>query len=118
MNFKQQGVTLIEVLVGFVIFMASLVVVLDYVSEQIFHSHRSADNLEQLQFIYQLESMRPYFSDRLDMPNFNQANMRWSMSESVLETFKQRKKDLALKKITYQLGDGEKNFQWEVLSID
>ena len=45
--------TLLEVLVGFVIFSASLVAVLEYVGWQVFHQHRSDIKLQKLELVYE-----------------------------------------------------------------
>ncbi len=50
---RQSGVTLLEVLVGFVIFTSSLVAVLDYVSGQVYQVHRTSSNLDRLERIYE-----------------------------------------------------------------
>jgi hypothetical protein len=118
MKFKQQGVTLIEVLVGFVIFMSSLVVVLDYVSEQIFQVNRTSSNLEQLQLIYQLATLPPHIDDWVDFPEWNDSSMDWSASALVLENYKQRKKEVLLKKINYQVDDIGRKFSWDIIVIE
>ncbi len=62
----QEGVTLLEVLVGFVIFTSSLVAILDYVSGQIYHSHLSLTNLQKVQMIYEFSSAIGLNSEQLN----------------------------------------------------
>ena len=115
---RQQGVTLVEVLVGFVIFMSTLVVVLDYVSEQIFHTHRTKANLEQLQFIYQLSSVQPYLEELRSVPEWHTTEIEWNYSMASRDSFKQRNKELSLNKIEYWVEDNGQRFKWDVIYFE
>ncbi len=114
---RQQGITLLEVLVGFVIFTASLVAILDFVSGQIFHVHRSASNLQRLQGIYQtlgdggLESLQR----SLESGQANQYS--WTVAATELDAIEMRKTSLQLNRYDYSIADSNNELHWTVVRI-
>lgn len=117
---KQKGVTLLEVLVGFVIFTSALVAVLEYVSSQIYRGHLSSSSLDKVQMTYELSTFEElgvvhqaeYFS--------KYEGLNWSMSSSIMDTFSSNRNEESnlLKRNTFTVVDNKNAFNWTVLKFN
>ena len=118
MKFKQCGVTLIEVLVGFVIFTSSLVVVLDYVSEQVYHKHRVSAAVKKAELVYQLSTMAPYMNDFSAIAQDDYDGLSWNVASSVMDNHRERKNQIQLKRFDYKIDGEGQAFKWSVISLN
>lgn len=115
----QKGITLLEVLVGFVIFTTSLVAVLDYVSGQVFHYYRSASHLGQVQVIYDWvalaradETQQVYLSSARDETEII------TISASIMETVEVRGEEILLNRYSYQADGSDATSAWKIIRIN
>ncbi len=114
----QEGVTLLEVLVGFVIFTSSLVAILDYVSGQIYHSHLSLTNLQKVQMIYEFSSAIGLNSEQLNTQTTKYDNFNLTVLASTMESSDQRDGELLLNRYDYSVLDSQNAFAWAVIKVD
>ncbi len=112
---NQYGVTLLEVLVGFVIFSASLVAILNFVSGQIYHAHISAENLQKVQLIYDYSNA---FNGDVDFQSGSDSAFDLSVSSSVIEESKQRQGEFALSQYEYSVSNTHNSLVWTSIKID
>lgn len=115
---RQRGVTLLEVLVGFVIFSTSMVAVLDYVSGQIYQYQLSTSNLKELQLIYDAS-----VADKLSETGFysadsNAVDYKLMVSETIMDTYRQRGDDLKMKLSQYSTNRRAGGFHWSVIKVN
>ena len=115
---NQIGMTLIEVLVGFVIFSSSLVAVLDYVSGQIYLGHMSSKNLLKVQYLYELSTVESVgkkvnfdFSDEF-------IELDWSVESTVMDVTSQRNGDTRLNRVDFFIQDNNSSLPWSVIKIN
>ncbi len=114
---KQRGVTLLEVLVGFVIFTSSIVAVMDYVTQQVYLLHRSNNNHEKAQFIYDLTDIYSMGSEQQVIESVDMSDLDWNAEAVVLESFTKKRSNRALVKSTYTISDPNSKLVWDVLAI-
>jgi Tfp pilus assembly protein PilV len=114
----QRGVTLIEVLVGFVIFTSSLVAVLGYVGEQIFHTHRASANLQRIQRIY--ETSQSFDRDALREASASDAGAEytWLVSATTMDQLENSTEPLSLVRYDYSVADRQNTMTWSVLHLE
>ena len=115
---RQKGVTLLEVLVGFVIFTSSLVAVLDYVSGQIYHNHLSSTNLQKVQMIYEFSTSMGLDSEQLPAQASEYDNFDFTVSSSAMDSSSQRGGDLLLKRYDYLVSDSNNSLAWAVIKLN
>jgi Tfp pilus assembly protein PilV len=115
---KQAGVSLLEVLVGFVIFTSSLVGILNYVSGQIYHLHLSSDNLKKYQLIYEHANDLGPGQEMLLRGSNENSNLTLSLSMSTLAEANQRGKDLSLNQYDYSVTSATNSVPWSVIKLD
>jgi Tfp pilus assembly protein PilV len=116
-NCCQKGVTLLEVLIGFVIFTSSLVAILDYVGNQVYLNHLTDKNQRRTLLVYELDSVS-------GLENNEQASIitayqdidASAISEPLYE-FKDGRKDMVLLQTLYSVGDVGNTFAWSVLEV-
>jgi Tfp pilus assembly protein PilV len=120
---SQYGVTLLEVLVGFVIFSASLVAVLDYVSGQVYNFHRSASNLQKVQLAYDWSTAHQALANT----GLQRSNLRGdadiTVSSSTMEVFTWKKREISLNRYSYRVADPKRSnsnntLAWTVIRVN
>jgi len=116
----QKGVTLLEVLVGFVIFTSALVAVLEYVSSQIYHGHLSTSSLDKVQMIYDLSTLSELGDIYHTEQNSQYDDFSWSLTSSNMGAFTSNpnEPDILLKSHTYSVMDKNNTFNWTVLKFN
>ena len=108
----QSGLTLLEVLVGFVIFTLSLVAILDYVGEQVFHVHRSGSNLQRLQQIYLSSSNGKGFEPSGDT---EQDEFDWLVVATELDALESSDQVLLLNRYDIKVSNANNSLTWSVI---
>jgi len=96
MKTTQQGMTLVEVLVAFVIFTSSLVAVLDYVANQLFHRQRTENRSEQVALTYQLLHDPLLRLQAGSMTEGVKKRIHWRLENQLIDAVEQRGKTTAL----------------------
>lgn len=115
---KQKGVTLLEVLVGFVIFTSSLVGILDYVSGQIYHSHLSSENLQKVQLIYEQSSVAGTAIGKELVNSGEFYDLDLSQASTTLEENRQGGETLMLNRYDYTITNTTNSFEWAVIRFN
>ena len=118
---RQKGVTLLEVLVGFVIFCSSLVAVLDYVSGQIYHYQLSGANLQKVQLAYDWSVARQTGAAQRPPRSAGAENFDMTVTESILESFPQPgnpEVEIALNRYSYEVRDTNNALSWTVIGFN
>ena len=120
MNFlnRQRGVTLLEVLVGFVIFTTTLVAVLEYVSGQVYHFHLSSSNLQKTQAIYSQSVLLQQISDDEVAQSYSSTNLDLMVSSSMMDSTTQRGGEVILNRHSFSVGDSNSALTWAVIRVD
>lgn len=118
---RQLGISLLEVLVGFVIFTSSLVAVLEYVSGQVYHYHLSSRTQQKVQMIYDLAVISDLgIEEQLNQAN-NYVDFDWTINSSAMDTLgqeeQQQEQQQLLNRTTYSVIDDSNTFEWTVLKI-
>lgn len=114
---NQEGVTLVEVLVGFVIFTSSLVAILNYVSGQVYHSHLSSENLQKVQLIYNLSSaVNPDPNQQLSQLS-GDGSFNFSVSSSVMDSSPSQSAFM-LNRYEISVSDSDSPLTWILLNIN
>ncbi len=113
----ESGMTLLEVLVGFVIFSASLVAVLDYVSNQIYLSHLTEKNQHKASLIYEYAALSN-LGEQAQLAFIGaQQEMNIMVNSVPLYEIKERNKEMALLKTDISVSDQGNSYQWSILEI-
>ncbi len=112
---RQRGLTLLEVLVGFVIFTTSLVAVLDYVGGQIYHVHRSNANLERLEQLYLRETASRTPAAVASIADGNSSNIEWIVSISELAELEHKDAVSVLNRYHYSTAGDRGRFEWTII---
>lgn len=113
---RQTGITLLEVLVGFVIFTLSLVAVLDYVGNQIYLTHQSDNKNLKAMLVNELfnSGLQEQEQARI-MSSYPQMDI--SVSTEKIDEFKFRRKSSSLYRSLYSIDDAGNHFEWAVLEV-
>jgi Tfp pilus assembly protein PilV len=117
-RYEQRGITLLEVLVGFVIFTASLVAVLDYVGGQVYLYRLSDSQIQRVQLIYDLTA-----EPRLEQGNYRSSQsgasaLRWEVEASQIDVLERRQGNLQLQQWEYLVAGGNgASFNWSVIRL-
>ncbi|MCP4333159.1 MAG: hypothetical protein GY785_10930 [Gammaproteobacteria bacterium] len=117
-KFTQKGITLLEVLVGFVIFTASLVAILDYVGSQIFHVHRSAEYLQRMQRVYQTSGYADPQAVTRTAATGHEGRFDWDINVSEMGSIEKRDTTLFLKRYDYSLTEAGNTLTWSVIRLE
>lgn len=114
---KHLGMTLLEVLVGFVIFTSSLVAILNYVSNQIYLNHLTESNQIKAGLINDYaalselgEDAQVGFASTLD-------GVGISMASSQIDNFKQGNKEMLLVQTLISVSDQTNTYEWSILEL-
>lgn len=112
---RQAGVTLLEVMVGFVVFTSSLVVVLDYVSNHVYQGRLTDEGLHKTGQIYaQTVVMQGPAESRMGRA-LGKARYDVLISSSVMDAKEIRGQEITLLRDQYQINDRDGSFTWTVL---
>ena len=114
---RQKGVTLLEVLVGFVIFTSSLVAVLDYVSGQIYHNHLSSTNLRKVQMVSDFSTLMQPGSEQLPIQSAGYDSFALTVSTSAMDSSSRGADDYLLNRYDYSVSDSDNSFTWTVIKF-
>ncbi len=114
---RQKGISLLEVLVGFVIFTSSLVAVLDYVSGQVYHYHLSSATYQKVQMIYDLSEVSKLGVEQQVGLADDYNGLNWSVTTLIMDSFSQRDKEKILQRSTHSVTNESNSFEWTVLNI-
>ena len=120
MNLKnrQKAVTLLEVLVGFVIFTSSLVAILNYVSGQVYHNHLSSANLQKVQMVYDFSSSVELGSKHLKMQSSGYRDFDFTVLSSTMDSSSLRGGEILLNRYDYSVSDTNNSLAWAVIKIN
>lgn len=115
---RQQGVTLLEVMVGFVIFTSSLVGVLDYVSGHVYHFHLSATNLQKVKLAYDWSVTYEGSANQRLLRPFADESFDVTVESSRMDTFTRQDDEVLLVRDQYRVGDATNSLAWAVIRIN
>ena len=117
-NNRQSGVTLLEVMVGFVIFTSSLVAVLDFVSGHIYQSRLSTTNLQKIRAAYDWSTAYQRLPDRRLLPAAADESFEVGVSAVPIDSFIQQGEEIVLNHYRYRVGDATNALNWTVIRVD
>jgi Tfp pilus assembly protein PilV len=114
----QRGVTLIEVLVGFVIFTSSLVAVLNYVSQQVYQNRLSTTNLQKIEIIYEQSRIQQadLGESQLRPPQGSDYNL--TVSAATTASFTANSDEVRLNRYRYSVSDRDNALDWAVFRVE
>lgn len=115
---RQKGVTLLEVMVGFVIFTSSLVGVLDYVSGHVYHFHLSATNLQKVKLAYDWSVTYEGSANQRLLRPFADESFDVTVESSRMDTFTRQDDEVLLVRDQYRVGDATNSLAWAVIRIN
>ncbi len=113
---QQKGITLLEVLIGFVIFTSSLVSILDYVGNQVYLTHLTDKKQHRVQLVYELFSAG---SDQREQARIlsTYQDMDVAVTSQKLDEMKVRKNTASIFQTQYSVTDTDNQFEWSVLEV-
>jgi Tfp pilus assembly protein PilV len=114
---KQLGMTLLEVLVGFVIFTSSLVAILDYVSNQVYLNHQTEKNTRKALLIYDYSLISEFSAEAGAVFAASQSDMKLTSVSSPVNSFKDKKEDAVLMQTMVSIEDGSGTYDWSILEV-
>jgi Tfp pilus assembly protein PilV len=114
---QQKGVTLLEVLIGFVIFCSSLVAILDYVGNHVYLYHQAEKNQQQLLLLYDLSTQAVLGERHLSELIANRHGMQVSLVSEVEDEIRSRRLQTSLIQSHYSIGDKDSSFTWTVFEV-
>ncbi len=111
------GITLIEVLVGFVIFTASLVAILDFVANQVHLRRRSAEGMERVSAVYEQVLRSQYGDGEIAAAGLQHGIIVERVSVQSLDDFRSRGQEYHLQQVEYRARSADGSFRWSVVEI-
>lgn len=114
---KNNGMTLLEVLVGFVIFSASLVAILEYVSNQVYLNHQTEKNERKAHLIYEYSLFSELGPDATSVLASSQSEFNLLFSSTPVDSFKNRKAEIVLVKTLVSVEDGAGTYDWAIMEL-
>jgi Tfp pilus assembly protein PilV len=114
---KQEGMTLLEVLVGFVIFTASLVAILNYVSNQVYLNHQTEKNLQKALLIYDYSLLSATDPEAGAIFAASQPDFNLKLDSTPVDSYKDKNSETVLVKTQVSVGDGAGNYDWSILEL-
>lgn len=114
---SQSGMTLLEVLVGFVIFSASLVAILNYVSNQIYLNHLTEKNQHKAGLIDEYSALAALGEQAQIAFISNQKVMGVSVNSTPIEEVKDRNNKMTLVETHIAITDQGNRYEWSILEI-
>ncbi len=117
MTHSQNGMTLLEVLVGFVIFSASLVAILDYVSNQIYLNHLTEKNQHKASLIDEYAALSALGESAQVAFISSQEVMAVSANSTPIDRVKERNNEMTLLETHISVTDQSERYEWSILEI-
>jgi Tfp pilus assembly protein PilV len=114
---KQVGMTLLEVMVGFVIFTSSLVAILDYVSNQVYLNHQTEKNTKKALLIYDYSLVSGVSAEAGAVFAASQSDMKLTSTSSPIDSFKDKRDEVALMQTQISIEDGSETYDWSILEV-
>lgn len=114
---KQAGVTLLEVLIGFVIFSASLVAVLDYVGNQVYLQHQAQKNQQKTLLLYELATQASLGQEHQGDLISNYPDLQVLLSGAMIDKSTSGKTESALFESKITLSDSDSSLEWTVIEL-
>jgi Tfp pilus assembly protein PilV len=113
---QQSGVTLLEVLVGFVIFTSSLVAVLNYIANQVYLGHRVDNTYQMVKLVHQLVIGRRIGDEEVSRLNDEYHALHIDLDSHLINEAS-RTHPTNLMHTQYTISDGGADFTWSVLEV-
>ncbi len=114
---KNCGMTLLEVLVGFVIFTSSLVAILNYVSNQVYLNHLTERNQIKASLINDYATLAELGeTSRLGVVS-SQDGMDVSLASTRIDSYKEGKAGAVLVQTQISVTDRNGSYEWSILEI-
>ena len=113
----QGGMTLLEVLVGFVIFSASLVAILDYVSNQIYLNHLTEKNEARVSLIDGYAALSSLGEEARIEYITAQDTMSMSVNSRAVDSIEKGRLKLSLMQSTIVVSDQNNSYEWSILEL-
>jgi type II secretory pathway pseudopilin PulG len=114
---KNCGMTLLEVLVGFVIFTSSLVAILNYVSNQVYLNHLTERNQIKASLINDYATLAELGeTSRLGVAS-SQDGMDVSLASTRIDSYKEGKAGAVLVQTQISVTDRNGSYEWSILEI-
>lgn len=110
----QSGMTLLEVMVGFVIFSSSLIAILDYVSNQLYLYQLASKNKEEIELLYNYSLLSGLGVDARAKFLSTESAYDLTYTSLPVEVTEDSKVDQVLIKTTLKIENGENPFLWAV----
>ncbi len=114
----QSGMTLLEVLVGFVIFSASLVAILNYVSNQVYLNHLTESNQVKMNMIKDYADMASVSEEQRLEWLFSQNGLNLQVETEQVDSFKKGRDQLNLVQKLIQVEENGVLFKWAILELN
>lgn len=114
---SQKGVTLLEVMIGFVIFSASLVAVLDYVGNQVYLQHQAQKNQQKTFLLYELATQAGLGLQHQIQLIADQPDLQVTFSDSVVDESAVKNTETRLFESKISVSDGDSTLEWMVLEV-
>lgn len=109
--------TLLEVLVGFVIFTSSLVAILDYVSNQIYLNHLTEKNQIKAGLINDYAALAELSEAARTGFVSSQDEMVVSLASNQIDTYKRGNEKIMLVETLVSVSDQGNTYEWSILEI-
>jgi type II secretory pathway pseudopilin PulG len=114
---KHSGMTLLEVLVGFVIFTASLVAILDYVSNQVYLNHLTEKNQIKASFINDYAALALLGESAQIGFASSQEGMEVSLESTQIDSYKEGRTESVLVQTLISVTENGNSYEWSILEI-
>jgi type II secretory pathway pseudopilin PulG len=114
---KHSGMTLLEVLVGFVIFTSSLVAILNYVSNQVYLSHLTEKNQVKASLINDYAALAGLGEAAQLGFASSQEDLDVSLSSSQIDSYKEGSAQSVLVQTQISVTDRGNVYEWSILEI-
>lgn len=109
--------TLLEVLVGFVIFTSSLVAILDYVSNQIYLNHLTEKNQIKASMIKDYAALTELGDEAQIGFASSQDAVTISLASSQVDEYKQGNDAMILVQTLVSVSDQSNTYEWTILEL-
>jgi hypothetical protein len=109
--------TLLEVMVGFVIFTSSLVGILEYVSNQVYLSHITEKNQLKADIVYDYSIISALGDEAVAAFVTSQQGFGVSVASTALESHKTRRRNDVLVQTQVSVTDLNNDYQWSIFEI-
>jgi type II secretory pathway pseudopilin PulG len=114
---KHSGMTLLEVLVGFVIFTASLVAILDYVSNQVYLNHLTEKNQIKASVINDYAALALLGESAQIGFASSQEGMEVSLESTQIDSYKEGRTESVLVQTLISVTENGNSYEWSILEI-